>query len=71
MADVVGSCPKCGAPIWAVYPAVQPSLTVVNQDPPPIKYSCTCRFGSDNAVKGSVDIGNSIHGRQLENMKKA
>jgi hypothetical protein len=46
----VGSCPKCGAPIYA--PSVWNGIT-----PPPVTYTCACNMGARFSTFTSTGTG--------------
>lgn len=45
--NMVGSCPKCGAPIYS-------SNMWMGITPPPAQYTCLCRMGYAPAQQGPV-----------------
>jgi len=48
MYSQISQCPKCGAPIYATNPWH-------GTCPPPPIYSCSCRFGADQATSTESD----------------
>ena len=49
----VGSCPKCGAPIYS-------PMAWWGMGPPPVHYTCSCMFQIQGIVAGSTAPGWAI-----------
>ncbi len=54
MHDIVGHCPKCGAPIYS-----SPSLWL-STTPPPVIFSCACNPQAviQTTASTTIEIGN-------------
>lgn len=63
MYNIVGHCPKCGAPIYS--PSVWHSIT-----PPPVVYTCSCIPVVSNMVStSSINLSMAID-EQIKTQKK-